>query len=94
MSEDSQTKENEHMPCCSASKEGGHCPMSAKFNDIVASAKFRMTLLGVGSVFILLGVVILVWPIVIVWLTAMVSILMGIMILMASSFLTKMNSPD
>jgi len=94
MSEDSQTEENEHMPCCSESTEGGHCPMSAKFNGIVGSPKFRMSLLGVGSVFILLGVVILIWPIVIVWLTAMVSILMGIMILIASSFLTKMKSLD
>jgi len=81
MSKDIQTKSNERLSCCSASKEGGHCPMSAKFDAIVGAPNFKMTLYGIGSVFILLGVIILIWPIVVVWLTAILSILIGIMAL-------------
>ena len=92
MSENIQTESNEHMPCCSTSKEGAHCPMSAKFDSTVGNPKFRVTMLGVGIVFILLGIVILMWPVVAVWLTAMVAVLIGIMVIVAASFLTKMKS--
>jgi len=92
MSENVQTESNEHMPCCSASKEGAHCPMSAKFDSTVGNPKFRVTLFGVGVVFIFLGIVILMWPVVVVWITAMVAVLIGVIVITAASFLTKMKS--
>ena len=91
MSAHIETNDSDHSPCCSMNEGGGHCPMASKFEATFGSERFANRLKIIGTMFILLGVIIIIWPIVVVWLTAAVSILLGVLVLMASSLLKKMN---
>lgn len=92
-------EENEEvgaMTCCSEDSGADdmikHCPMAARFDQIIGKSRLGLYLMVLGVALIVLGITIVVQPKILVWLAGAVATLMGVALVVAAYQINRMKS--